>query len=51
MAEDKIEKVVVDATIAVHKAFGQGLYEIVYEVVLSHELKNHCLNVEREVPN
>ncbi len=45
-----IGKVVVDAAIAIHKALGSGVYEIVYEVVLAHELKKHDLNVERQVP-
>jgi hypothetical protein len=34
-----IGKVVVNAAIAIHKALGSGLYEIVYEVILTHELK------------
>ncbi len=50
MTENEIGKVVVDAAIAVHKALGPGLYEIVYEVVFTHELKKHGLNVERQVP-
>ncbi len=48
MTENEIGKVVVDTAIAVHKALGSGLYEIVYEVVLTHELKKHGLNVERQ---
>ena len=50
MTENEIGKVVVDAAIAIHKALGSGLYEIVYEVVLTHELKKHGFNVERQVP-
>ena len=50
MTENEIGKVVVDAAIAIHKALGSGVYEIVYEVVLTHELKKHGLNVERQVP-
>ncbi len=50
MTENEIGKVVVDSAIAVHKAPGSGLYEIVYEVVLAHELIKHGLNVERQVP-
>ena len=49
MTENEIGKVVVDAAIAIHKALGSGVYEIVYEVVLTHELKKHDLNVERQV--
>ncbi len=50
MTENEIGKVVVDTAIAIHKKLGSGLYEIVYEVVLTHELKKHGLNVKRQVP-
>ncbi len=50
MTENEIGKVVVNTAIAVHKELDSGLYEIVYEVVLTHELKKHSLNVERQVP-
>jgi GxxExxY protein len=49
MTENEIGKVVVDAAIAIHKTLGSGIYEIVYEVVLIHELKKRDLNVERQV--
>jgi len=50
MTENQIGKIVVNAAIAIHKALGSGLYKIVYEVALTHELKKHGLNVERQVP-
>ncbi len=50
MTENEIGKIVVDVAIAVHKALGPGLFEIVYEVVLTHELKKHGLAVDRQVP-
>jgi GxxExxY protein len=50
MTENEIGKVVVDAAIAVHRILGPGVYENVYEVVLTYELKKHGLNVERQVP-
>ncbi len=40
---------VVDAAIAIHKTLGSGVYEIVYEVILAHELKKRNLNVKRQV--
>jgi len=49
MTENEIGKVVVDTAIAIHKTLGSGVYEIVYEVVLTHELKKRDLNVERQV--
>ncbi len=48
--ENEIGKIVVDAAITIHKALGPGLFEIVYEVILTHELKKHGLTVERQVP-
>ena len=50
MTENEIGKVVVDAAITVHKALGPELFETVYEVVLTHELKKRGLNVDRQVP-
>lgn len=50
MTENQIGKIVVNTAIAIHKVLGTSLYEIVYEVVLTHELKKHGLNVERQVP-
>ncbi|MHC4269013.1 MAG: GxxExxY protein [Planctomycetota bacterium] len=50
MTENEIEKIVVNTAITIHKALGSGIYEIVYEVVLTHELKKQGLNVERQVP-
>ncbi len=49
MTENEIGKVVVDAAIAIHKTLGSGVYEIVYEVILAHELKKRNLNVKRQV--
>ena len=50
MTENEIGQIVVDAAIAVHRALGPGLLETVYEVVLSHELRQRGLQVERQVP-
>ena len=50
MTENEISKVVVDASIQVHRALGPGLLESVYEVVLAHELEKRGLQVERQVP-
>ncbi len=50
ITENEIGNVVVESAIAIHKGLGSGLYEIVYEVVLTHELKKHGLSVERQVP-
>lgn len=39
MTENQIGGNVVDTVIAIHKTLGPGLYEIVYEVVLTQKLK------------
>ena len=48
MTENEIAKEIVDAAIKIHKSIGPGLLESVYEIVLSHELKNRSLNTERQ---
>jgi GxxExxY protein len=50
MTENEIGTVVVDASVAVHRALGPGLLETVYEVALAHELKKRGLRVERQFP-
>jgi GxxExxY protein len=40
---------VVDGALKVHREFGPGVYEFVYEVSLAHELKKRRLGVERQV--
>lgn len=50
MTENEIGKIVVDASIKVHRELGPGLLELVYEVALSHELQNRELQVRRQVP-
>ena len=50
MTENEIGKTIVDAAMAVHKGLGPGLLELVYEVVLAHELEQRGLKVKRQVP-
>jgi GxxExxY protein len=47
--EERIGKLIVNASFIVHKALGPGLHEKVYEVCLSHELRKSGLNVERQL--
>ena len=49
MDENEVARIIVDAAYHIHKKLGPGLLESVYEIVLSHELKNKGLNVERQV--
>ncbi len=50
MTENEIATVVVDAAYRIHTGLGPGLFEIVYEVVLAHELTKRGLHVLRQVP-
>ena len=49
MNENEIGKIIVDAAVAVHKELGPGLFETVYEVILSYELERRGLSVQRQV--
>jgi GxxExxY protein len=50
MTENEVATIVVDAAYCIHKHFGPGLNETVYEVTLVHELKKRGLEVERQKP-
>ena len=50
MTENEIGKEVVDAAVTIHRDLGPGLLETVYEVILSHELSERGLCIERQVP-
>lgn len=43
MTENEIGKEVVDAAVQVHRELGPGLFESVYEAVLTHELSSRGL--------
>lgn len=47
--DNKIGREIVDAALKVHRAFGPGLLEKVYEVCMEHELKKRGFKVERQV--
>lgn len=49
MKENEIGTKVLEAAINVHRGLGPGLLETVYEVVLTRELIDLGLNVERQV--
>jgi GxxExxY protein len=50
MKENEIAALVVDAAYRLHSGLGPGIFEIVYEVSLAHELRKHGYLVERQVP-
>lgn len=50
MHENDVSAAVLDAAIYVHRNLGPGLLESVYEVALTHVLRQRGLRVERQVP-
>ena len=50
MHPDDISGEILEAAIEVHRAFGPGLMESVYEAVLAHELEIRGLRVRRQRP-
>ena len=52
MTENDIARIVVDASLKIHRHLGPGLLESVYEVTLAHELRSRGLHVtqQRGVP-
>jgi len=50
MTENEIGTIVVDCAVQLHKELGPGLFESVYEVLLSHTLKERGLEPERQAP-
>lgn len=49
VAIDELSAVVIAEAIAIHKEFGPGLFETVYESVLAGRLRKRGLKVERQV--
>lgn len=49
MTEDEIGTKILDCAFNIHKEIGTGLYESVYEVILTHELRQLGFKVERQV--
>ncbi|HNW61179.1 MAG TPA: GxxExxY protein [bacterium] len=50
MTENEIGTLVIEKAITIHRDFGPGLLESVYEVVLHNELKRSGLIAMRQVP-
>jgi len=48
MKENEIAAVVVDSAFRLHAGLGPGIFEIVYEVSLVHELRKRGYAVERQ---
>jgi GxxExxY protein len=50
MCENQIATIVVDLSYHIHKQYGPGLLESVYEEILFYELKQLGFSVERQKP-
>lgn len=48
MTENELSKIVFDLGLKIHKKFGAGLFESVYEECLFYELKKAGLKVEKQ---
>ena len=48
MSENEISKVVVNCCFNIHKQYGPGLFESVYEEIICYELKKAGLNFQRQ---
>ena len=48
--ENRIAREVVDAALKLHRHFGPGIYESVYEPVLAYELKKRNLTTRQQTP-
>jgi len=48
MSENEIAKIILDTSFKLHTKFGPGLFESVYEDILTYELQKNGLQVERQ---
>ena len=49
MTENELSKIVFDLGLKIHRKFGAGLFENVYEECLFYELQKHNLKVEKQI--
>jgi GxxExxY protein len=50
MTENEIAKQIVDVAFKIHSAYGPGLFESVYEAIMTHELTKRGLRVSGQQP-
>jgi GxxExxY protein len=50
MTENDIGTQIIDSAIQIHRELGPGLLEKVYEIILTYELRQRNVAVERQVP-
>ena len=49
MEENEIGNCIVETVIQIHRELGPGLLEMVYEIVVAHQLRQRDLDVKRQV--
>ena len=47
MTENEIDKIIIDTSYKIHVKLDLGLFESVYEIILTHELRKFDLEVTR----
>ena len=50
MREEELTKVIIGAAIEMHRYWGPGLFESIYEKSLFHELQRKGVEVQKQVP-
>jgi GxxExxY protein len=49
MSENELSKIALDVAFKIHRELGPGLFESVYDAIMTYELMNeHNLNVQRQ---
>lgn len=49
MKENELSGIIINECFNIHKKLGPGLYESVYEEILSYQLKNAGLHIEKQI--
>ncbi len=50
MNENEISKIIVNTAFKIHNQYGPGLFESVYEELLTYELAREGLNIRNQIP-
>jgi len=50
LSENEISQIILDCSFKIHRELGPGIFESVYEEVLSYEIQKEGLEVKRQFP-
>jgi len=50
LSENEISQIILDCSFKIHRELGPGIFESVYEEVLSYEIRKEGLEVKRQFP-